>query len=83
MSARIVALADVYDALTTARPYKEAYSHEKAVNIILRERGKKFDPDIIDVFQEIRDRFDCIRRRNQDETGRAGPEQKLRYCCIS
>ena len=47
---RLMALVDVYDALTNVRPYKEAFSHDKAVNIIKRERGIHFDPLIVDVF---------------------------------
>ncbi len=50
LSARIVALADVYDALTSHRIYKEAFSHEQATEIIRSERGTHFDPDIVDVF---------------------------------
>jgi putative two-component system response regulator len=47
---RIVALADVYDALTSRRVYKEAMSHEQAKSIILHNRGKHFDPDVVDAF---------------------------------
>jgi len=47
---RIVGLADVFDALTSKRPYKEAFSLEKAVDIIKKERGQHFDPDMVDVF---------------------------------
>jgi len=50
LSARIVALADVYDALTSTRSYKAAITHEEAVKIIAMERGTHFDPDIVDVF---------------------------------
>lgn len=51
LSARIVALADVYDALTSNRPYREALPHEMAAKIITGEMGKKhFDPTILDVF---------------------------------
>lgn len=50
LSARIVSLADVYDALTSKRCYKEAFSHEKAKSIILAEREKMFDPDVVDAF---------------------------------
>jgi PAS domain S-box-containing protein len=50
LSARIVALADVYDALTSHRIYKEALPHEEAVEIIQSERGTHFDPDIVDAF---------------------------------
>ena len=50
LSARIAALADVYDALTSKHVYKEAYSHEKAVEIIVEDRGKHFDPEVVDAF---------------------------------
>lgn len=57
LSARILSLADVYDALTSKRSYKEQYSHDKAVSIILQERGISFDPEITDVFEEIQPKF--------------------------
>lgn len=50
LSARIVAVADVYDALVSKRVYKEAYPHEKAKEIILSDRGTHFDPDVVDAF---------------------------------
>ena len=50
LSARIMAVADVYDALTTRRIYKPAFAHEVAVQIILDGRGRHFDPRIIDAF---------------------------------
>lgn len=50
LSARLVALADVYDALTSKRCYKEAYPHEKAREIIIEERGRAFDPQLVDAF---------------------------------
>lgn len=62
LSARIVAMADVYDALTSKRPYKDAFSHEKAVEIIAQERGKQFDPEIVDAFMENHQVFMRIRR---------------------
>ena len=60
LSARIVALADVYDALTTKRVYKDAYSHEKAVDIILEEKGRKFDPEIVEAFVATMTYRPCI-----------------------
>jgi len=54
---RIVALSDVYDALTTPRVYKPAYSHEVAKNIILDGKGKHFDPEIVEAFQANEGRF--------------------------
>jgi PAS domain S-box-containing protein len=61
LAARIVAVADVYDALTTKRFYKEAFSHEKARQIILSLRGTHFDPEVVDAFMALEDRFDRIR----------------------
>jgi len=54
---RIVALADVYDALTSKRIYKDAFSHEKARSIVLAARGTHFDPDVVDAFLAHEDRF--------------------------
>jgi PAS domain S-box-containing protein len=62
LSARIVAIADVYDALTSKRPYKEAFTHEQAVEIIASERGKQFDPEIVDAFMEHHQVFVRIKR---------------------
>lgn len=50
ISARIMALADVYDALRSKRCYKEPFSHEKACKIIASEKGEHFDPDVVDAF---------------------------------
>lgn len=57
IAARIMALADVYDALTTDRVYKKAFSHEKAKKIIIKGKGKHFDPDLVDVFLALEQRF--------------------------
>ena len=61
LSARIVALADVYDALTTKRFYKEAYSHAKAKNMIIELKGKHFDPEIVNAFLGVQDTFNRVR----------------------
>ena len=58
--ARIVAIADVYDALRSKRVYKDAFSHEKAFNIIKEERAKSFDPELVDIFLEIHEEFEKI-----------------------
>jgi putative two-component system response regulator len=50
---RIMALADVYDALVSERPYKKAFSHAEAVNIIQQARGIHFDPALVDVFTTV------------------------------
>ncbi|MCL2758622.1 MAG: response regulator [Treponema sp.] len=54
---RIMAIADVYDALISVRPYKKAYSHKEAVQIILEGSGTHFDPTLIKIFNKIADRF--------------------------
>lgn len=58
--ARILTIADVYDALTSRRTYKEAFSHKRAVEIIREESGTFFDPDLVDVFLKINDRFERV-----------------------
>jgi len=61
LAARIVALADVYDALTSRRVYKPAFTHERAAAIIHAERGKHFDPAVVDAFAACAGRFAAIR----------------------
>ena len=62
LEARIVALADVYDALRQNRVYKEGFSHEKAMGIIFKDSRTHFDPKIVDVFirynKEFKEIFD-------------------------
>jgi HD-GYP domain-containing protein (c-di-GMP phosphodiesterase class II) len=53
VSARILCVADVYDALTTHRPYRAAYSPEQALEAMRADRGRVFDPDILDRFARI------------------------------
>ena len=62
LSAQILAIVDVYDALTTERSYKEAYTHEAAIEIMKEERGKHFSPKIFDIFLEISNEVDKIRK---------------------
>jgi putative two-component system response regulator len=52
VAARIVALADVYDALTSVRCYKEAYPPELARQMILEQEGKHFDPAVVEAFRQ-------------------------------
>ncbi len=69
LSARIIALADVYDALTTKRFYKEAYSHKRSRQIIIDLKGTHFDPEVVDVFLTLEDEFNRIRREKlEDQT---------------
>lgn len=60
ISARLMALADVYDALISRRVYKEPMPHEMAVKIIIEGRGTHFDPDIVDAFLELQEEFQAI-----------------------
>lgn len=62
-AARIVALADVYDALTSARVYKAAMAHSEAVELIRSGSGTQFDPAVVDAFTQIAGEFDAIRNR--------------------
>jgi len=57
LQGRIMAVADVYDALVSVRPYKDAFPHEKAVAIICENRGRQFDPQIVDVFVSLGEEF--------------------------
>ena len=56
MSGRIMAIADVYDALVSKRFYKPAFSHKKALEIIKDGKGKHFDPDMVDAFLAVGDK---------------------------
>ncbi|SFU45411.1 response regulator [Pseudoduganella namucuonensis] len=66
ISARLMAVADVYDALISRRVYKEGMPHERAVAIIAEGRGTHFDPDMVDAFMAILDQFVDIARRYAD-----------------
>jgi len=54
---RLMALADSYDALTSKRVYKPQIPHEKAVEIIIEEKGSHFDPEVVDAFLEVKENF--------------------------
>lgn len=69
LSARILALADVYDALTSKRCYKEAFSHEKSRAIIVEGNNEDFDPDVVTAFLEIEIEFKNIRAEFPDNEG--------------
>lgn len=60
ISARLMAVADVYDALISRRVYKDSMTHEKAVTIIAEGRGSHFDPDIVDAFLELTEQFRAV-----------------------
>ncbi len=60
LSARIMAIADVYDALRSKRVYKEAFSHEKSREIIVSSKGTHFDPLLVDFFAETEKEFEQL-----------------------
>jgi len=66
ISGRIIALADVYDALRSKRVYKPEMSHEASVEIILQGRGRHFDPDVVDAFMELNEKFHYISMKEAD-----------------
>jgi len=63
---RVVALADVYDALCSKRVYKDAWDEEKVLDLIKEEAGKQFDPEIVDAFFETIDVIRSIAQRYPD-----------------
>jgi len=67
ISARLMAVADVYDALISKRVYKPAFPHEKAVAIILEGKGSHFDPVMVDAFEVIADKFKEVAEQFSDD----------------
>ena len=63
---RLMALADSYDALTSKRVYKPQFPHEKAVEIIIEEKGSHFDPEVVDAFLEVKENFRQIALKYAD-----------------
>lgn len=70
LSGRIAAIADVYDAITSARPYKQAFSHEESVENILKNSGTQFDPYLVQIFQRHADEFRLIKERVGTSAGK-------------
>lgn len=67
LAGRLMALADVYDALTSRRIYKQAFSHEKAMEIIVQDSGKQFDPDVVAAFVIKNEVFHRVAEEAADE----------------
>lgn len=65
-SARLMAVADVYDALISKRVYKPAFTHDEAVTLIKNGRGSHFDPDVVDAMLAIEERFKEIAQQYRD-----------------
>jgi response regulator RpfG family c-di-GMP phosphodiesterase len=66
--ARVIAIADVYDALRSERSYKTPFSREKAKEIILQENGRQFDPELVDVFLAVESEFDEFCKSTQNNS---------------
>ena len=66
LSARILALGDVHDALTSRRCYKEPFSHERSRGIILKSRGCHFDPRVVEAFLATEETFIQVKDAHQD-----------------
>ncbi len=66
LCARVVAVADVYDALTSARPYKKAWTSEEAFEFLRTQRGKHFDPHLVDAFIGVQGEVERIHRELRD-----------------
>ena len=77
MSARLMAVADVYDALISQRVYKPALPHGRAVQIVFQGRGSHFDPDMVDAFIGIQDEFNAIAQRYKDSDSNL--QKKMEY----
>ena len=60
LSARLMAVADVYDALISARPYKKPFTHDAAVELITKGANVHFDPDVVAAFVELAGEFKAI-----------------------
>ncbi len=67
LAGRLMAIADVYDALISRRVYKSALSHDAAIAIMREESGRHFDPEILEIMLSIAGRFDEIARRFSDD----------------
>lgn len=66
LHARMLTIADVYDALTSDRAYKKAFSHEKAMEIIIEGRGSYFDPALVDLLLQVNQQFEAMLLRNKE-----------------
>jgi HD-GYP domain-containing protein (c-di-GMP phosphodiesterase class II) len=74
LAARIVSIADVYDALSASRVYKAPYPHSECVEIIRREAGRQFDPELVRIFLDVAPQFQEIANRFEDQWGPSHPD---------
>ncbi|MCG7983232.1 MAG: HD domain-containing protein [Candidatus Thiodiazotropha lotti] len=75
LSGRLMAVADVYDALISKRVYKPAFSHDKAKSIIIEGRGAHFDPDVVDAFIAVEREFQRIAAEFSDQSYTSKPSE--------
>ena len=68
---RLAAIADVFDALCSKRPYKDPYPVERAASLLREGRGSQFDPGLLDLFLDHLDEFVALRGEFADESGAA------------
>ena len=61
LQGRVMAIVDIYDALVSERPYKNAFTHEEAVRIIMEGSGTQFDPEIADLFNKTKEQFKAVK----------------------
>jgi len=61
LQGRVMAIVDIYDALVSERPYKNAFTHEEAVKIIMEGAGSQFDPEITDLFYKMKEHFEAVK----------------------
>jgi two-component system response regulator RpfG len=73
LCARIVAVADVYDALTSVRPYKTAWPSEEAFEFLRAQRGKHCDPRLVDAFLGAREQVQRVQQQWQEPPGAPAP----------
>jgi len=73
LQGRIMAIVDVYDALVSERPYKKAYTHKEAVDIIMRDSGTHYDPNIANVFFEVNELFMAMQKSPLEQLAVANP----------
>jgi len=67
LQGRVMAIVDVYDALISERPYKDAYPHDEAVRIIMEGAGTHFDPELADIFYAVKDEFETVSKAEDAE----------------
>jgi hypothetical protein len=77
LSARLMAVADVYDALISRRPYKEPWPEEKAIAFIAEQSGKAFDPALVKLFIELTPELQRIRGLYLDDPEEQAPQRQL------